>query len=108
MKQSPGTDSRLLETLRAKLSGSGDTCIPSRDDLADLLAAHEKLIRRFDRVVKISDGYQYQLQETTKALQDALTNVKMLSGRTIPDRKLGSGHLPWIMPRMCSKLYAPA
>ena len=80
MKQSPGTDSRLLETLRAKLSGSGDTCIPSRDDLADLLAAHEKLIRRFDRVVKISDGYQYQLQETTKALQDALTNVKMLSG----------------------------
>jgi len=70
----------VYESLKAKVLSARDTDVFSRDEVACLLEAHEMLIHRMDRIVKISDSYQYELKDTSRALQEALAKVKMLSG----------------------------
>ncbi len=78
--QGPNDSSRLLSAVRAQLADRDDTRSFSRKDVADLVAILDNLQHRFDRVVKISDGYQYELKNLAGELQDALANVKTLKG----------------------------
>ncbi len=52
----------------------------SREEVAALLSAYETLGDRLDRIVKISDGYQYEMKVLTDELHQALLNVKTLKG----------------------------
>ncbi len=79
-KRSIEQNSHLVENLKSKVSAGTDTDVFSRQEVAGLLEIHEMLIHRLDRIVKISDGYQYELKDTTNALEEALAKVKMLSG----------------------------
>ncbi len=79
-KQPFETTNNQVADIRSKVLYSKDSDAFTRDDIVALLGAHEALSKRLDRIVKISDGYQYELKTTTKALQEALANVKILSG----------------------------
>ena len=72
--------SRLLAGIREQLADPEESRTFNRQDVADLLGIFDHLQHRFDRVVKISDGYQYQLKNLTGDLQEALANVKTLKG----------------------------
>lgn len=71
---------RQLAAIRAQLADPDDSRTFSRQDVADIIDIFDNLQHRFDRVVKISDGYQYQLKTLTGELQEALANVKTLKG----------------------------
>lgn len=50
------------------------------DDAMELFNAYRNLTRRLERIARISDGYQAESKSLVAALQEALTNVKTLSG----------------------------
>jgi len=79
-KQGLNRNDLLLAAIRAQLADPDDSRTFARQDVADLLGIFDHLQHRFDRVVKISDGYQYQLKTLTGELQEALANVKTLKG----------------------------
>ena len=73
-------DSGEISSLKARLTDPNGPDSYSREEVASLLVAHEALSSRLDRIVRISDGYQYELKALTDKLQQALANVKTLSG----------------------------
>ncbi len=73
-------DSDLVASIKCRLADPDGPTAYRREEVAALLDAYEALAKRFDRVVKISDGYQYELKVTTDELQTALTSVKILKG----------------------------
>ncbi len=77
---SPHKNKTLVANLKSRFQQSKETDIFTREEVEVLLDAHEIMSRRLDRIVRISDGYQYELKDTTKALQEALAKVKILSG----------------------------
>jgi len=79
-KQGLNRNGLLLAAIRAQLADPDDSRTFARQEVADLLGIFDHLQHRFDRVVKISDGYQYQLKNLTGELQEALANVKTLKG----------------------------
>ncbi len=70
----------MIAALKSRLEDPNNKETYSREEMAALLAAHEALANRLDRIVKISDGYQYELKELTDELHQALANVKTLKG----------------------------
>jgi diguanylate cyclase (GGDEF)-like protein len=73
-------DSCIITSLKKRLAAQDCPETFSRRDVADLLFLHESLGNRLNRIVKISDGYQYELQHLTSELRQALANVKTLKG----------------------------
>jgi len=73
-------ESCQLAALRARLADPSDQGVYSREEVAALLSAHAALGKRLDRIVKISDGYQYEMKEMADELHQALANVKTLKG----------------------------
>ncbi len=75
------SESDLITKLKLRLTDPGRAHATfCREEVEALLAAHEALGKRVDRIVKISDGYQYELKELTEELHQALANVKTLTG----------------------------
>jgi len=73
-------DSCIITSLKKRLADPNCPETFSRREVADLLFLHESLGNRLNRIVKISDGYQYELQHVTGELREALANVKTLEG----------------------------
>ncbi len=73
-------DNCIITSLKKRLADPDCPETFSRREVADLLFIHESLGNRLNRIVKISDGYQYELKHLTSELQQALANVKTLKG----------------------------
>lgn len=80
----PGSDlaknRTLIDSLKERLADPNGPETFDRGEVAALFRLHETLGTRLDRIVKISDGYQYELKVTTAELQQALANIKTLQG----------------------------
>lgn len=70
----------MIASLKDRLADPNGPGIFGREEVAVLLSHYEALVNRLDRIVKISDGYQYELKALTAELQQALANVKTLKG----------------------------
>lgn len=70
----------LIESLKERLADPNGPESFDREEVAALIGLHEALKTRLDRIVKISDGYQYELKATTAELQQALASIKTLQG----------------------------